>query len=97
MGGEFEFDVFLETMRGAERERLSEAQIKVISDISAKLEEQVKFHLRKTLDTRNFVEWKMKSVTDLMEFGTESSSAQGSKNQVQKQPPPGLKKYRTQF
>ena len=97
LGGEFEFDVFLETMRGAERERLSEAQIKAIGDISAKLEEQVKFHLRKTLDTRNFVEWKMKSVTDLMEFGAESSSAQGSKNQVQKQPPPGFKKYRAQF
>ena len=45
LGGEFEFDVFLETMRGSERERLSEAQIKVIGDISAKLEEQVKFHL----------------------------------------------------
>ena len=58
-GDDLEFQVFMQTLRAAQREKLTDEQNAILEDLLAKLKEQVKFHIRGTRDYEKYVEWKL--------------------------------------
>ena len=58
-GDDLEFQVSMQTLQAAQREKLTDEQNAILEDLLAKLEEQVKFHIRGTRDYEKYVEWKL--------------------------------------